>query len=188
MIWHLKALWVLSLLLGTCSTSFPEASGVYNGWTSRRDWFSAIVFHSSGYEEEEPILNKPLQSKVPIGPSSTSNRRTPGCLLVTIPSNLTVLTFPLRHFYLLAVPTNSPIIRCSIKQVIAGGRPLKIQQPAVQMLDSLTLQFTMRAPWIIDTYSLKQIIFKLKTELTETSAIVISGTLLTITLLFSEVG
>lgn len=51
MIWHLKALWVLSLLLDTCSTSFPEASGVYNGWTSRHDWFSAIIFHSSGYEE-----------------------------------------------------------------------------------------------------------------------------------------
>lgn len=37
-----------------------EASGVYNGLTIRHDWFSAIIFHSSGYEEEAPILNKPL--------------------------------------------------------------------------------------------------------------------------------
>lgn len=115
MIWHLKALWVLTLLQDTCSTSFPEASGVYNGWTSRHDWFSAIIFHSSGYEEEVPILNKPLQSKVPIGPSSIPNGRAPEGRLITIPANLTVLTFPLRPLYELVLPTNSPIIKCSIK-------------------------------------------------------------------------
>lgn len=167
---------------------------MYNGWTSRHDWFSAIIYHSSDCEEEAPILNKPLQGKVLIGPGSVSKRRTPGCRLITIPSNLTVPTFfPFGPLFF-AVITNSPIIKCSIKQVIAGGHLLKIQQPAVQMVHSLTLQFTMRAACVFGS-SLQCIIDLSQTEesrLTETSAIVISGTnetLLTITLLiFSDVG
>lgn len=92
------------------------------------------------------------------------------------------------------MPTNSPIIKCSIKQVIAGGHLLKLQHPAVQMLHSLTLQFTLRAACITGSY-LQCIIDLSQTEdsqLTETSAIVILGTneaLLTLTLLMlSEVG
>lgn len=71
---------------------------------------------------------------------------------------------------------------------------MKIQQPAVQMLHSLTLRFTMRAACIFSSY-LEHIIDLSQTEdsqLTEASAIVISGTneaLPTITLLmFSDVG
>lgn len=92
------------------------------------------------------------------------------------------------------MPTNSPIIKCSIKQVIAGGHLLKLQHPAVQMLHSLTLQFTLRAVCITGSY-LQCIIDLSQTEdsqLTETSAIVILGTneaLVTLTLLMlSEVG
>lgn len=105
-----------------------------------------------------------------------------------------MLTFLPRRPLFVAVPTNSPVTKCSIKQVIAGGHLLKIQQPAVQMLHSLTLQFTMRAACIFGSY-LQHIIDLSQTEdsqLTETSAIVISGTneaLLTVTLLmFSDVG
>lgn len=101
--------------------------------------------------------------------------------------------FPLRPLFF-AVPTNSPIIKHSIREVIAGGHLLKIEQTAVQMLHSLTLQFTMRTACILDSY-LQHIIGLSQTEdsqLTETSAIVISGTneaLLTIALLmFSDVG
>lgn len=71
---------------------------------------------------------------------------------------------------------------------------MKVQQPTVQMLHSLTLQFTMRPACITGSY-LQCIIDLSQTEdsqLTETSAIVITGTneaLLTITLLMlSEVG